>query len=391
MPALSVILADESVRAAHFPIVRHRTFLAHAAVTALPVAATDALRWFADQAGSDQQESPAVWKRVLEPRQSAARLIGAEADEIALLGPTALGLNLVADGLDWKPGDEVVYYPDDYPANVYPWTKLADLGVVPVPLRPERSGQLTPELVQSVLTPRTKLVALASAHFFTGFRIEAEKIGAMLHDRGILFCLDGIQTLGAFPIDITYIDFISADSHKWMLGPLGAGIFYVKKCHFDRLKPSLLGSWNVFSPNFIAQADIKFYPGARRYEPGSLNVPGILAMKAGVDLILELGPEAVAARISKLRRHCLAAITSECFEPVYDETLPDANSCGIVSFRIHRLDDQKLAAALQQEKISVSIRHDRAGHPHLRLAPHAYNTEDEINRVAEALRAFPRH
>src|SRR5690606_10288744 len=141
---------------------------------------------------------PEAWRAVNETRVVAARLLGAQAQEIALLGPTSLGLSLVASGLDWRPGDEVVCYPDDYPANVYPWTDLERHGIVVRRLQPAEPGAITPELVEAALTPRTRLVALASCHSLSGFRLEVDSIGRLLRARGVLFCLDAIQTLGAF-------------------------------------------------------------------------------------------------------------------------------------------------------------------------------------------------
>ena len=127
-------------------------------------------------------------------------------------------------------------------------------------LEPERPGEITPEVVAAALTPRTRLVALATCHFFTGYRIDAEAIGALLHERDVLFSLDAIQTLGAFPLDVAraHVDCLSADAHKWMLGPLAIGIVYVKRERFELLRPTLLGAWNAVSPNFNALDEIRF-------------------------------------------------------------------------------------------------------------------------------------
>jgi len=388
IPSLDVVARDESVRRALFPVTGKRIFLSHAAVAPLPACAAEALRWFGEKASQDQQETAEVWRRVLGTRAVAGRLLGCGEDEVALLGPTALGLNLVADGLEWQPGDEVVYHADDYPANVYPWTKLAARGVRPVALRPDRPGEITGELVEAALTPRTRLVALASAHFLSGFRIDTADIGRRLQSRGILFCLDGIQTLGAFPTPLEHVDFACADSHKWMLGPLGAGVVVVKRTRFARLRPAHLGSWNVVSPNFVAQDDLEnFYEGARRYECGSLNVPGILAMRASMEMLLHWGVEAVAARISGLRAEAVRRLAREGWEPVWPEDLPERHACGIATFRLGGRDPQALARRLEEARISVSIRHDRAGVPHLRVSPHVANTEEDIELLARTLQA----
>ncbi|MDZ4787867.1 MAG: aminotransferase class V-fold PLP-dependent enzyme [Blastochloris sp.] len=387
MGYLEEILSNETLRNTLFPVTQKRTFLAHAAVTTLPKPATDALRWFADNSEQDHQEAGDIWPRTLGTRAVAAALLGAEEQEIALLGPTALGLNLVADGLAWNAGDEVVYYADDYPANVYPWLKLRALGVKTVSVTTEEPGVITWDHVECVLTSRTKLVSLASASFLSGYRVDLDGIGRRLRERDILFCVDGIQTLGAFPVSVEYIDFLSADSHKWLLGPLGAGIFYVKESNFSRLKPSLLGSWNVESPNYIAQDKIEFYAGARRYEPGSLNVPGILSMRASMELLQQVGMEAVAQRLLHLRAFLIQQMTNLGYTLYLPERQLDAEKSGIVTFC---LGDEARASGLvhklREAKITVSIRHNRHGAKLLRVSPHFYNTEAELGRLLDVLR-----
>jgi cysteine desulfurase / selenocysteine lyase len=381
-PRIEDIISNEGLRREMFPVTGQRLFLAHAAVATLPRVATDALRRFADLAEIDHQESGEIWEKTLGTRRVAAGLLGAQEQEIALLGPTALGLNLVADGLSWVSGDEVVYYADDYPANVYPWLKLRERGVKTVAVQTEAPGQVTWACVEKVLTTRTRLVSLASASFLSGYRLDLDGIGKKLQERGILFCVDGIQSLGAFPLSVRHIDFLSADSHKWLLGPLGAGIFYVKESNFKLLRPSLLGSWNVDSPNFIAQDRIEFYPGARRYEPGSLNVPGILAMRASMELIGQLGVGQIAARILELRARLIAGMEGLGYRLYLPEPEREAEKSGIVSIRLGTEEQgQHLWKKLVAANISVSIRHTREGQRLLRVAPHFYNTEAEIDRL----------
>lgn len=382
---LSELLADESRRRREFPVLDHRVFLAHAAVAVLPRVAAQALRDFAETASTSHQENASIWALLAKARGAAARLIGAKAGEIALLGPTALGLSLVARGLKWQAGDEVVFYQDDYPANVYPWLSLKDQGVLPVALQPDKPGHLTWEVIEKSLSSQTKLLALASAHFLTGYRIDLPRIGSELKKRGILFCLDGIQTVGAFPTLVEHVDFLSADSHKWMLGPIGTGIFYVKECHFEKLKPVLLGSWNVESPDFIAQEQIAFYEGARRYEPGSLNLPGIFAMQAASELILELGVDGIAQRLLHLRSALLERLQPLGYRPVLGPEVPEENLSGIVAFHCPEGDLRERILKLEKEEIAVSWRKNRQGETFLRVSPHFYNKESELDRLAEAL------
>ena len=382
------LLANEELRQKHFPVTKNQAFLAHAGVTTLPLAAAQALKDFAEQGSQEHQEKD-FFKQVAHAREVAARLIGANSEEVALLGPTALGLNLVADGIAWRENDEVICYQDDYPANVYPWLKLADRGVRCELLEVEEQGRITWETIEGTLTERTRLVSLATANFASGTRIDVDGIGEKLHERGILFCLDGIQTLGAFPLTVKHVDFLSADSHKWMLGPVGAGIFYVKEKNFPLLRPSLLGSWNVVSPEFIAQHKIEFYEGARRYECGTLNLPGIAGMTASIELLLDVGVENIARRLLELKRYLLPLMTGIGFKVFGAQNLELGEMSGISSFVLPRQERvNELIALLAAEKITVSIRQNRSGIKLLRVSPHFYNTEAELDKLAAVCREW---
>src|SRR5580693_1550306 len=301
MDLLHELVENEEKRRAAFPICRNKIFMAHAAVTALPQAVADAIIRFTEESAANFENFAALLKSIQETRASAANLIGSSPEEIALIGPTSLGLSLFANGIDWRPGDEVICYLDDYPANVYPWLNLRSRGATVRLLQPAETGALTPELVAGALTPRTRLVALASSNFVSGYRIDLNAIGKLLREKEILFSVDAIQTLGAFPTTVEYVDFLSADAHKWMLGPLAIGIVYVRKECFDLCRPTLLGSWNVKAPGYVAREEIEFQPTAQRYEPGAMNLMGISGMKAGLDLLLGIGIRNVAERILAIR------------------------------------------------------------------------------------------
>jgi selenocysteine lyase/cysteine desulfurase len=383
MPLIDQLLSDESLRLAEFPVARDSIFMAHAGVTILPRRATRAMQEYLEGSCTAMQEFPAAWRAMNETRALAANLIGAKASEIALLGPTSVGLSLVANGLPWLPGDEVVCYLEDYPANVYPWIELQRRGVVVKFLQTAALGAITPEVVEQALTAKTKLVALASCHFLTGNRIQIDTIGKLLRERGILFCLDAIQTVGAFETLVDHVDFLSADSHKWMLGPMAAGIVYVKEELQETLRPTLIGAWNVKSPNFIAQTEVEFEAGARRYEPGVLNMAGILGMKASIELINEAGVANISTRLLQLR-DCLRARLS----PLGFQLIEPSEGClphGISTFSHPSRDLAQAFQHLATHKVNVSHRHDRSGQDYLRFSPHFYNTETEVERIAELL------
>jgi cysteine desulfurase / selenocysteine lyase len=377
---------DEKLRLDSFPVARERIFLAHAGVTILPRCAADAMCKHIEASCAHHQEFGDVLRDVARTRGVCARAIGAHADEVALLGPTSLGLSLFANGLDWKPGDELVCYADDYPSNVYPWTALASRGVVIRHVRPESPGRITPGVVEAALTGRTKLVALASAHFLSGWQIDVDAIGKLLRSRGILFSVDAIQTVGAGPFSVENVDFLSADAHKWMLGPLAIGIVYVAKRNFELCRPTLLGAWNVRSPDFVAQDKIVFEGTARRYEPGVLNITGMYGMKASLEMLLAAGLGNVRLSILQVRDALQGRLREMGFVFLSpDETEPLRS--GILTCRHPAKESAFLFSKLDEAGIVASLRSLRDGSQWLRFSPHYYNSLEEIARVAAVLGA----
>jgi selenocysteine lyase/cysteine desulfurase len=294
-------------------------------------------------------------------------------------------LSLFANGLDWEPGDELVCYGDDYPSNVYPWTALASKGVVIRMVRPASPGRITPEVVEAALTRKTKLVALASCHFLSGWEIDVDAIGKLLRSRGILFSVDAIQSVGAGPFSVENVDFLSADAHKWMLGPLAIGIVYVAARNFERCRPTLLGAWNVRSPDFVAQEEIVFEETARRYEPGVLNIAGMYGMKASLEMLVAAGLGNVRTSILQVRD----ALQSALREMGFDFLSPDESDprrSGILTCRHPAKDPAALFARLEAAGIVASLRTLRDGSKWLRFSPHFYNSLEEAGRVADVLR-----
>jgi cysteine desulfurase / selenocysteine lyase len=377
------LIADEEARKKAFPITQNKIFMAHAAVTPLPRVVADAIVQFTEKSAANFEDFAEILRMFQQTRASAARLIGSSPDEVALIGPTSLGLSLFANGIDWQKDDEVICYLDDYPANVYPWLNLRSRGVNARLLEPAVPGVITPELVAEAVTPKTRLVALASCNFLSGYRIDINAIGQFLREREILFSLDAIQTLGAFPTTVEYVDFLSADAHKWMLGPLAIGIVYVRRECFDLCRPTLLGSWNVKAPGFVAQEEIEFQPTAQRYEPGAMNTIGIAGMKAGIDLLLEIGIERIAQRILSIRERLVNGLKQLGFEIVGQAT--GSSASGIVTFSHSQKNLPALFEQLSRADIVCSLRQDRQGRHYLRFSPHFYNTEAEVDRVLDVV------
>ncbi len=383
MDLLQDLVFNEEKRLEAFPICRNRIFMSHAAVTALPRVVADAVIRFTEESAANLQNFGEVLKSLQEARASAARLIGSSPDEVALIGPTSLGLSLFANGIDWQRDDEVICYLDDYPANVYPWLNLRSRGVTIRLLQPGEPGAITPELIADALTPKTRLVALASCNFVSGYRIDLNAIGKLLREKGVLFSVDAIQTLGAFPTTVEYIDFLSADAHKWMLGPLAIGIVYVRKECFDVCRPTLLGSWNIKAPGYVAREEIEFQPTAQRYEPGAMNLMGIFGMKAGIDLLLGIGINRVSERILLISARLVEGLHRLGFSILGPSGGPNAS--GIVTVSRPGTSMQGIFDRLTSEHVVCSPRQDRQGRDYIRFSPHFYNTESEVDRVLEVL------
>jgi len=376
--------SDENFRRAEFPVAEKHIFLSHGAVTILPRRVAEAMKDYVDTCCFDHQEFGDVLPRIQRARGTCAEIIGAKPGEIALLGPTSLGLSLFANGIDWNDGDEILCYQGDYPANVYPWLEAERRGAKLRYLEPEATGEITLELVEAALTPKTRLVALASCHFLTGYRIDVDAIGRMLRERGVLFSLDAIQTVGAFETKVEHVDFLSADSHKWMLGPASAGIVFVREENLELLRPTLLGAWNVKSPNFVVQDEITFHKTALRYEPGVLNLIGIFGMAAAIELLLEAGIDRISAHLLKLKAQLIEGLEDMGYEIIGAKTGPAASS--ITTARCEGRDLQKVYNTLVDRGVIASHRHDREGREHLRFSPHLYNTSEEIEQVLGVLK-----
>ena len=378
---------NEALRHHEFPVTREHTFLAHAGVCPLPRRVAERIDASARAAMLCDQEEAFAGGRIQQIRQLAARLLNAQFDEIALVGPTSLALSFVAAGLPFRKNDNILIYHDDYPANVYPWMALAQRGVEVRLMNIRELGRIRAIDVQGQTDENTRLVALASCHFISGFRPDVPAIGSWLRERGILFCLDAIQTLGAFPTTVEHVDFLAADAHKWLLGPCASGIFYVRKSLQERLRPAVFGWHNVRCPNFVAQEQLVHPPDARRYEAGSANLVGLAGLEAALELILEIGIDSIAADLARKRAWLVPALQSKGFT-VLQPASPPEHASGIVTFHRPGFDLPALHQKLADARIVTSLRADRAGSRYIRLSPHFYNTDAELQRVLEMLPAL---
>ena len=380
---LNEILTNEELRQQEFPVAKNKTFLGHAGVCALPRRVAQAMIDCANDGTLGDQEA-FVMHRIAEARKAGARLLNCEPDEVSLVGPTSLALSFVAAGLNFRKGDNILIYHDDYPSNVYPWMALADRGVKVRLLNTRGLGVIRAIDVMGQVDENTRLVALASNHFISGYRLDHAAVGKFLRERGILFCLDAIQTLGAFPTPVEHVDFLAADSHKWLLGPCGAGLLYVKKDLQEKLNPPIYGWHNVRNPNFVAQEKIEFRGGAAKFEAGTHNLIGLVGLLAAMDLALEIGVDNIAAELLRKRAWLVPALQAKGYTVLSAESKPE-NASGITSFFAPGKNLAELNQKLSDADVIASLRTDRKGQNYIRISPHFYNTDAELHRFLALL------
>lgn len=380
--SLDRLHADPALRAREFPVVRERTFLAHAAVCPLPARVARAMADFLERVQRTGQFEFLFRGAEAEGRELAAGMLGAQAQEIAYIPSTSAGLAMVATGLPWRAGDNVLIAEPDFPANVYPWLALEEKGVEVRRIPRRTDGRIDPDDVAAVLDERTRLGAFSSVDYFTGAPLDVAAVGELLHGRGALFCLDAIQSLGALPTSMQEVDFLAADAHKWLLGPQGTGVFCVRAERMAELRPTLVGWRSVAEHEDFATVDPTLAPTARRYEPGSLGAIGVVGLAAALALLTELGVERIAAHLRQLRGLLLEGLAEKGYRALGPG--PEAMT-GITTFHAEGRDMKALWKRLDEAGIVTSLRTDTAGRAHIRVSPHGYTSREEIERLLTML------
>ena len=359
-----------------FPVTGKLIYLNHAAVAPLPRRSAAAMKGLSDDAMEYGSLHYDKWVDAYEGlRVAAARLIGADRSEIAIVKNTSEGIATVAMGMDWRPGDRIVAFKEEFPANYYAWLRLEAQGC-----KVEFLSIHDPLSAIERAARGARLLAVSFVQYLSGLRADLNAIGEICHRNRCFFFVDAIQGLGAFPLNVetAHIDALAADGHKWLLGPEGCGILYVRKDRQDSIFPEEFGWTNVAGYNDYASRDMTLRPDAGRYECGTLNTIGCFGLKASIELLLEVGIERVGPMVQALADRLAGGARRKGYQILGDRT--PVNGSGIVALQKPNIDSRALVRDLKERGIMAAPRQGW-----VRFSPHFYISPDEIDRVVETL------
>jgi cysteine desulfurase/selenocysteine lyase len=352
-------------------------YLNHAAVSPWPKRTVDAIRCFAEENGSNGSRYYDRWLKTEQLlRQQLQRLIGASgSDEIALLKSTSEALSVVAYGLEWSAGDQIIISNQEFPSNRIVWESLQALGVELVTVNIDSAADPEGRIIDAI-TARTRLLSVSSVQYATGLALHLEPIGAACRQRGVAFCVDAIQGLGVKPFDVEacQADFVMADGHKWMLGAEGLALFYCRREWIERLSLRQYGWHMVEAMGDYDRSDWQPAASARRFECGSPNMLGIHALHASMDLLLQVGIQSIFDSVSDKVQYLIDNITNN--GGVILSSREPERRAGIITFRFDGEDIKARYRHLQENGVICALRGGG-----IRFSPHFYTPEAILQRA----------
>lgn len=366
-----------------FPVTKNYVYLNHAAVAPISLPVFERMQEYTlDLLGHGLVHFREWGQAVKHVRELAAQFINAFPDEIAFAPNTSSGLAFVANGIDWREGDNVVVADCEFPANLIPWRRIRREFGVELRMARERDGRLETEEILSLIDSRTRVVSLSFVEYGSGFRNNLKEIGHHCRQRGVLFVVDAIQGLGALKLDVKAccIDALSADAHKFLLGPDGVALLYVSRSALERIQPTVVGWTSVAMPFDFITADQPYAPGAERFEPGALNTAGIVGLGAAIELFLQIGLDPIEAYLLDLGDYLCERLAEKGFQIVSSRV--KGESSAVVCCRHKSFSADALYQILNEHRIITTPRLGR-----LRISPHLYNTREDVDQLIESLPA----
>lgn len=364
-----------------FPAVQDQLYLNHAASSPFSLRVEEALNgYLIRRVRGDLDDFKRDLRETADLRSALATLIGSSSDRIALTSNTTHGLNIVASGIHWEKGDQILLSDMEFPANVYPFLNTRRFGTEVIHI-PSRDGRITPDDLEARLTGRTRLFSVSYVQYLNGYRADLKALGEFCRSNDILFIVDAIQGLGALPLDVSRIpcDAVACGGHKWLMSPKGTGFLYISEDLQDQLEIANLGWMSVRKPfefhNFEQETD----PTAQRYEPATPNQLGIYGMHAAINLLQEVGLDTIRDHLLDLTGYLRDRLSAMGYEIL--TTFPDRERAGILLFsRGEARGNHRIFKALSEQGVTISFREGS-----LRVAPHFYNNRNDMDRFLTAL------
>jgi cysteine desulfurase/selenocysteine lyase len=366
-----------------FPITEQYVYLNHASVSPLSGLARDRMVSMLDGVAKHGARKADEWDHIqTSTRLAAAQLVNAEARQIAFVRNTSEALSIVANGVDWTPGDNVVSTAVEFPANVYPWARISAAHGVKLRLQQEIDGRIDVEALLSLVDDRTRVVTVSWVQFASGQRLDIRRIGQFCRNREILFVVDAVQGLGAFELDVVrdYVDVFASAAHKFLLGPKGIALLYLSDWALERVRPTVIGWTAVENYRDYLTHDLNLRDGAVRFEGGTLNEVGICGLGAAIELLLRAGPQRIEHYLMALGGHLIERLNKRGYRVVSPRQLSDASAIIVCCHPDFPAD--RVCSQLDSQNVITSARLGR-----LRIAPHFYNTLADVDALIDALPA----
>lgn len=362
-----------------FPITGKYAYFDHAAVGPLPRRAVEAAKRVLEEK-TEGDVHWGSWEEIAEAtRRSIATLIGSSPDEVALVHSTTEGLAIVANGLSYRKGQNIVTCDLEFTSNLFPWQALSKRYGLELRVVRSRDGRLLMDDFSNAIDARTRLVAISYVQYSNGFRIDLEGLSKIAHEKGAHIVTDAVQALGEMPVDVSKlgVDFLATSGYKWLLSPVSTGFLYVRRDLLDELWPTIVGYRSDEHPMEFSFREFQPARTARRYEGGQLNFPGFAGMKESIELLQTVGVDNVWHRILSLVDRLTDGLKRNTSVQMRS-ALETASRSGIVNLAC-RYPDSAVERLLKRG-IVVSVRGGG-----LRISPHFYNSEKEIDQLLSEL------
>lgn len=361
-----------------FPVTERCVYLDNGSLSPLALPVFDAMNRFLQYRRDIGRDFASWWETADRVRGKLADWIGADASEICFTDSTTRGVNLIARGLQWQKGDNVILCEGEFPSNLYPWLNLQKDGVE---LRFLPGTRMTPELLEASADSRTRLVAVSQVQATDGYRCNLSAISRFCREKDIRLLVDGTQSLGAVPLDVRElegIDFLCAAAYKWLLGPDGLGFVYVRKTRLKDLSFSDLGWSGRTDRNDFTSRELDYPQAARRFELGNLNYSALHGLEAALDLLGSVGVEEIFQRDRKLAARLKELLHSVPGLRLNSPEAPEETGF-LINFDVPKRE--KVHRALAEKGFLTGLKANG-----IRACPNFFNTEEELEHFVQALR-----